>query len=78
MEDAMPEGLRGMNSKLMIKYIKFSADWVLEMFGYEKLYNIHQSEIFDFMIKQSITDCFTDFFRGTELNYKVHGENENF
>ena len=78
MEDAMPEGLRGMNSKLMIKYIKFSADWVLEMFGYEKLYNIHQSEIFDFMIKQSISTTISDFFRTEEVAYKVHGENETF
>ena len=76
MKDAMPEGLRGMNSKLMIKYIKYSADWVLEMFGYEKLYNIRFEDTFDFMAKQSITDTFTDFFKGEETNYKIHGENE--
>jgi len=76
MKDAMPEGLRGMNSKLMIRYIKYSADWVLEMFGYEKLYNIRFEDTFDFMAKQSITDTFTDFFKGEETNYKIHGENE--
>lgn len=76
MEDAMPEGLRGMNSKLMVKYIKFSADWVLDMLGYEKLYNIRQDEIFDFMIQQSCSLTFTDFFKGTEVSYKLHGENE--
>lgn len=77
MEDAMPEGLRGMNSKLMTRYIKYSADWVLELFGYEKLYNILFSDTFDFMKKQSISDTFTDFFKGEEVNYKIHGENES-
>ena len=77
MEDAMPEGLRGMNSKLMIRYIKYSADWVLDLFGYEKLYMQKFSETFDFMKKQSISDTFTDFFKGEEVNYKIHGENEN-
>jgi len=76
MEDAMPEGLRGMNSKLMIKYIKFSADWMLSLFGYEKLYNIRADETFDFMIQQSVSTTITDFFRQTEVNYKIHGENE--
>lgn len=76
MEDAMPEGLRGMNSELMIRYIKYSADWVLDMFGYEKLYLVRSDEIFDYMHKQSITDTFTDFFKGEEVNYKIHGENE--
>ena len=76
MEDAMPEGLRGMNSKLMLRYVKYSADWVLDMFGYEKLYGIPSHEIFDFCKKQSISDTFTDFFKGEEVNYKIHGENE--
>lgn len=76
MEDAMPEGLRGMNSKLMIRYIKYSADWMLDMFGYQKLYNIRFEDTFDFMIKQSITDTFTDFFKSEEVNYKIHGVDE--
>lgn len=76
MTDAMPVGLRGMNSKLMIRYIKYSADWMLSMFGYEKLYNIKFEDTFDFMTKQSITDTFTDFFKGEEVNYKIHGVNE--
>jgi ribonucleoside-diphosphate reductase beta chain len=79
MKDAMPEGdggLRGMNSKLMIRYIKYSADWVLDLFGYEKLYNIRFEDTFDFMTKQSITDTFSDFFKGEEVNYKIHGVDE--
>jgi ribonucleotide reductase beta subunit family protein with ferritin-like domain len=76
MEDAMPEGLRGMNPKLMIRYIKYSADWVLDLFGYEKLYNIRFEDTFDFMTKQSITDTFSDFFKSEEVNYKIHGLNE--
>lgn len=76
--DAMPpdSGIRGMNSKLMARYTQYSADWVLELFGYEKLYNIRFEDTFDFMIKQSITDTFTDFFREEEVNYKLHGVNE--
>jgi ribonucleotide reductase beta subunit family protein with ferritin-like domain len=77
MEDAMPEGLRGMNSKLMVRYVKYSADWVLDLFGYEKLYGIKFESTFSFMVKQSISDTFTDFFKGEEVNYKIHGENEN-
>jgi ribonucleotide reductase beta subunit family protein with ferritin-like domain len=76
MEDAMPKGLRGMNSKLMIRYVKFSADWVLDLFGYEKLYNIRFEDTFDFMTKQSITDTFSDFFKTEEINYKIHGVEE--
>ena len=76
MMDAMPEGLRGMNSKLMIRYIKYSADWVLDVFGYDKLYNIRFEDTFDFMKKQSVTDTFTDFFKGEEVNYKLHGKDE--
>lgn len=74
--EAMPTGLRGMNSKLMAKYTKYSADWVLDLFGYEKLYNIKFEDTFDFMIKQSISHTFTDFFQSEETNYKIHGENE--
>lgn len=76
MEDAMPAGLRGMNSKLMIRYVKYSADWVLDLFGYDKLYNIRFEDTFDFMAKQSITDTFTDFFKSEEVNYKIHGVEE--
>lgn len=76
MNDAMPSGLRGMNAKLMIRYIKYSADWMLSMFGYDKLYNIKFEDTFDFMTKQSITDTFTDFFKGEEVNYKLHGVDE--
>lgn len=76
MQDAMPTGLRGMNSKLMIKYIKFMADNTLQKFGYETLYNIGRDEIFDFMMKQSITDENSDFFKGNSGNYKKHGKNE--
>ncbi len=46
------------------------------MFGYEKIYNIRFEDTFDFMTKQSITHTFTDFFRGEEVNYKIHGKNE--
>lgn len=76
MRDAMPENLRGMNSKLMIRYIKYSADWVLDLFGYDKLYNIDFEDTFDFMKKQSVTDTFTDFFKSEEVNYKIHGVDE--
>jgi len=76
MEDAMPTGLRGMNSKLMIRYIKYSADWVLSMFGYNTIYNINQEDVFDFMRKQSVSIRITDFFKSEELSYKKHGVDE--
>jgi len=79
MYDAMPEdgeGIRGMNAKLMMRYVKYSADWVLSLFGYEKLYNIPFDDTFGYMKRQSITHTFTDFFIGEELNYKLNGENE--
>lgn len=76
MMEAMPTGLKGMNSELMLRYVKYCADWMLDLFGYEKLYNIRFEDTFDFMIKQSITDTFTDFFKSEEVNYKVHGVDE--
>lgn len=80
MNDAMPEnygeGMRGMNSKLMNRYVKWSADWVLDLFGYEKLYNIRFEDTFDFMIKQSISDTINDFFKTEETSYKIHGVDE--
>ncbi len=77
MRDAMPDGLKGMNSELMLRYVKYCADWMLDLFGYEKLYKIKFEDTFSFMIKQSITDTFTDFFKSEEVNYKIHGVDES-
>ena len=76
MRDAMPEGLRGMNSHLMIKYIKYMANNTLSKFGYDTLYDVGVEDIFGFMKKQSITDDDTDFFKGNSGNYKKHGKSE--
>lgn len=76
MRDAMPEGLRGMNSKLMIRYIKYMADHTLELFNYDKIYQVRYEDTFDFMKKQCITDEDSDFFKGQSVNYKKHGKNE--
>jgi ribonucleoside-diphosphate reductase subunit M2 len=45
----LPCRLLGMNSDLMIQYIKYVADRCLVEFGYEKLYNV--TNPFEFMIK---------------------------
>lgn len=76
MRDAMPEGLRGMNAKLMIRYIKYMANNTLTKFGYETIYDVGVDDIFGFMKKQSITDDDSDFFKGNSGNYKKHGKGE--
>ncbi len=76
MRDAMPTGLRGMNSVLMIKYIKYMANNTLNKFGYDTIYDVGIDDIFGFMKKQSITDDDSDFFKGTSGNYKKHGKGE--
>jgi ribonucleotide reductase beta subunit family protein with ferritin-like domain len=59
---ALPNNLIGVNSKLMIQYIEYIADRLLEELGYEKLYYVLMPSEFDFMKKQSISVRMTDFF----------------
>ena len=57
---ALPTGLKGMNSELMIQYIKFVADGLLQDLGYAKIWNTKNP--FNFMNKQSISVRIPDFF----------------
>lgn len=57
---ALPTGLKGMNSKLMIDYIKFVADDLLKDLGYDKIWN--KANPFNFMLKQSLSVRIPDFF----------------
>lgn len=57
---ALPRGLKGMNSELMLQYIKFVADMLLQDLGYEPLFL--KENPFNFMNKQSISVRIPDFF----------------
>jgi len=60
--------LIGMNSNLMIEYIKYVADRLLVQLKFEKIYNVENP--FDFM-KNMCLDGKTNFFeaRTTEYNH---------
>jgi ribonucleoside-diphosphate reductase beta chain len=58
--EALPEGLPGMNSKLMTQYIQFVADQLLQQLQYDKLFGT--ANPFDFMEKQSVSVRMSDFF----------------
>ncbi|KAK7037896.1 ribonucleotide reductase small subunit [Favolaschia claudopus] len=46
-KDALPDGLSGMNPALMVQYVQFVADSLLESFCLEKFYSVRNP--FDFM-----------------------------
>lgn len=68
--ESLPCRLIGMNSDLMIKYIKFCADRLLLQLGYQKYYNINNP--FDFMEEISL-DFKTNFFEKKNSNYQRAG-----
>ena len=53
----------GMNSELMVQYIRFVADRLIQQLGYEAYYN--ETNPFDFMTLNSL-DGKTNFERVTE------------
>jgi len=65
--DSLPCALLGMNSDLMMDYIKFVADRLLTDLGYEKIYNI--SNPFDFMESLSVEGK-TNFFEARPTQYQ--------
>lgn len=70
----LPSGLKGgMNSKSMLKYIKFVADQLLEQLNYKKLYNVKNP--FDFMEQQSVGVRIVDFFEDHPSEYKLANSN---
>lgn len=66
---SLPCRLIGMNSKLMIKYIKFVADRLIVQLGYKKKYNIAKCP-FDFMEMISL-DQKTNFFESRVSSYSI-------
>ncbi len=63
---ALPCSLLGMNSELMIQYIKFVADRLLVQLGVDKLYNVKNS--FSFMESIALTSN-QNFFEGRNSSY---------
>ncbi len=65
--DSIPCRMIGMNSELMIQYIKYVADRLLVQLGFEKIYN--ETNPFDFMNSFSL-DGKTNFFENRVTEYK--------
>ena len=65
--DSLPCALLGMNSDLMMDYIKFVADRLLSDLGYDKIYN--KVNPFDFMESLSVEGK-TNFFEARPTQYQ--------
>jgi ribonucleotide reductase beta subunit family protein with ferritin-like domain len=72
--EALPNDLLGMNSKEMLKYIKFCADYLLFEFGYQKYYLVDNP--FEFMTSISITYK-ENFFEHQVTSYTKNGVGGN-
>jgi ribonucleoside-diphosphate reductase beta chain len=66
---ALPNNLIGMNSDLMIAYIRFVADYLLVLLGYSKLWNIPTCP-FPFMEMMSLQGK-TNFFEKRVSDYQL-------
>ena len=66
--EAIPCRMIGMNAKLMIQYIEFTADRLLLQLGYDKIYN--SANPFDFMELISI-ESKVNFFERTNSEYAL-------
>jgi ribonucleotide reductase beta subunit family protein with ferritin-like domain len=66
--DAIPCKMLGMNSELMIQFIKYVSDRLLSQLGYEKLYDVRNP--FQFMERIGL-DIKNNFFEEKESNYSV-------
>ena len=66
--DSIPCSMIGMNSHLMIQYIKYVADRLIYQLGYDKLYNINNP--FDFMELISM-ETKTNFFERRVGEYSL-------
>ncbi len=65
--ESLPCGLLGMNSELMTQYIKYVADRLLLVLGYDKMFNVFNP--FDFMESISIEGK-TNFFEHRPTQYQ--------
>ncbi len=68
--ESLPVKLIGMNNDLMIKYIKYVADWLLVNLNYEKLYNV--SNPFSFMNTIGMESRSNFFDERTSTYQKAH------
>lgn len=73
--DALSVDLLGMNTILMSQYIKYVADYLLDMLNVPKLYNV--SLPFDFMTMQSLNGK-TNFFEKRVGEYKKSAGGHKF
>ncbi|KAK7019592.1 ferritin-like superfamily [Favolaschia claudopus] len=64
--EALPVHLLGMNPKLMIQYVRYVADWLLQAFGVGKVF--HDQNPFDFMDMISLPGK-TNFFEKRVSDY---------
>ena len=72
--ESLPVKLIGMNNDLMIKYIKYVADWLLVNLNYEKLYNV--SNPFSFMNNIGMESRSNFFDERTSTYQKAHAYNQ--
>jgi ribonucleoside-diphosphate reductase subunit M2 len=68
--EALKFRLKGMNADLMKEYVRYTADHLLGMLGYQKLYNVQNP--FDFMDRISM-DQLNNFFEGRSSVYQRSG-----
>lgn len=66
-KECLQNGLMGMNYDQMFEYLKFTADGLLILLGYNTLYNA--TNPFPFMERQSIGIRITSFFESTSTDY---------
>ena len=64
--DSIPCAMLGMNSELMVEYIKFVSDRLLIQLGYEKIWN--GANPFPFMDRSNL-ECRTNFFESRVAEY---------
>ncbi len=70
--ESIPCHMIGMNADLMKEYIKYIADRVLIMLGYEKIY--HAKNPFQFMESASLSElAIQNFFEGRNSSYSKAG-----
>lgn len=72
--ESLPVKLIGMNNDLMIKYIKYVADWLLVCLNYDKLYNV--SNPFSFMNTIGMESRSNFFDERTSTYQKAHAYNQ--
>jgi ribonucleoside-diphosphate reductase beta chain len=68
--EAMPEGLLGINATAMIEYVRFCADRILVQTGHTAVF--HSKNPFSFMDNISIDD-YANFFEHKDANYQRAG-----